>query len=468
MGTVLSKEKYVYVKLGKNLGDQLFQIAAGYSYSRDCNLSLYLDKSIYYDNFLKECKKYSLDFKAKSFHYREPQFIYNEIPYKEQSIISGKFYSELYFKKYKNDILNLFSESVDSFPMFWNVKDNDIFVAVHIRTKECQRIPLKYYERCQEYLRETLEILGKSPGDKSLRFIYFTDDIEFVNQNFLINDTDLVLNLNDNETLKLSRKCHHFIIQVSSLSWWSGWLGSYENKIVLAPNKWSNNEMITLYPKEWIQIDCSPSSINSYFFMGILSCKKYESRRKTQDLKNCPFEYLYFIGDSDLTEPKEDTENKIVYLPCSDLYEHLPQKVYQMIDWIYKNKTNIKYMIKTDDDIIFNFPKLKMYSSYILNNRIDYAGKVQKKSNNSQSDYHYGKVEDLTLNKTKVKMPKCSFAEGGCYFLSKKSMDTIVNKFNESQMTIYEDQSIGHCLNQYKIFPFHIAVKHNACFWTND
>lgn len=463
MGTVSSKEKYVYVKLGKNLGDQLFQIAAGYAYSRDCNLSLYLDKSIYYENFLKEFKKYSLDFRNKVFHYKEPQSLYNEIPYKEQSMISGKFYSELYFKKYRDDILKLLPETGESFPVFWNVKDNDIFVAVHIRTKDCIKPSFKYYERCQEYLRESLR--DKS---KNLRYIYLTDDIDFVNENYFVNDTDLVLNLNEVETLNLSRKCHHFIIQASSLAWWSGWLGSYESKTVLAPNKWPNNEMITIYPKEWKIIDCSPSSIDSYFFMGILSCKKYESRRKTQDLKKCPFEYLYFIGDNSLTEPKEDIENKIVYLPCSDLYEHLPQKVYQMIQWIFRNKPNIKYMIKTDDDIVFKFDKLKMYCSYVLNNRIDYAGKVQKKSNNSESDYHYGKVEDQELNKTKVKMPKCSFAEGGCYFLSKKSMDIIVNKFNESQMTIYEDQSIGHCLNQYKIFPFHIAVKHNACFWTND
>ena len=45
------------------------------------------------------------------------------------------------------------------------------------------------------------------------------------------------------------------------------------------------------------------------FFMGILSCEKYKERRVKQDLSQTIFDYMYFVGDSNLSNPIVGTSN---------------------------------------------------------------------------------------------------------------------------------------------------------------
>ena len=55
--------------------------------------------------------------------------------------------------------------------------------------------------------------------------------------------------------LFLMTKCKNNIIANSSFSWWGAWLNSNNDKIVLCPNKFSNNDINSdVYPINWLKI----------------------------------------------------------------------------------------------------------------------------------------------------------------------------------------------------------------------
>lgn len=195
-------------------------------------------------------------------------------------------------------------------------------------------------------------------------------------------------------------------------------------------------------------------------FMGILSCKKYQSRRDQQDLSGSIFGYLYFIGDPKLTEAK--ILDNIVFLPCEDGYEYLPHKTREMLRWILQNKPEVKFIFKTDDDIRFNFGSLSENYKHVLNNMVDYSGNVVN-TNGYVSTYHFGKC-DSNINEKVVRVGKASYCSGGGYFLSRRSAEIIVGS-EIKEYIIFEDHFVGKELNDHNIFPKHIELHNVSCFW---
>lgn len=194
-------------------------------------------------------------------------------------------------------------------------------------------------------------------------------------------------------------------------------------------------------------------------FMVICSCKKYAGRRKIQELTNCPFEYRYFIGDPDIKNSIDD--GNIVTLPCRDNYEDLHMKCKLAMKWVLENKPGISHIFKTDDDIVFNFPKLYSASQKVLENNIRYCGRVIKMTDKMLTKDHFGKCSDENFNKS-LCLKAVKYCSGGGYFLSKHCMKLFVNYDAES---FIEDYEVGNCLNSHKIYPTHISIYKNICYW---
>ncbi len=92
-------------------------------------------------------------------------------------------------------------------------------------------------------------------------FYIFSDDMEWVKNNFNLNNQHVYVDNNDAKTnfedLRLMSLCKHHIIANSSFSWWGAWLNPSDEKIVIAPKRWMrdiNFETRDLIPANWIKL----------------------------------------------------------------------------------------------------------------------------------------------------------------------------------------------------------------------
>ena len=91
-------------------------------------------------------------------------------------------------------------------------------------------------------------------------FIFFSDDIKWVQQNIQVQDIPCYYESGNDpvwEKLRLMYSCHHFIISNSTFSWWAQYLGRHNDKIVVCPSRWYANPAWTsnLIEDSFITID---------------------------------------------------------------------------------------------------------------------------------------------------------------------------------------------------------------------
>ncbi len=144
-------------------------------------------------------------------------------------------------------------------------------VSIHVRQKIESEKPFHnpkhtYHKKLMldyAYYLEAIEIIQKQIN-LPIRFFVFTDDIEWVKENFPTDGLDVFLvseqqSLKDYEELILMSLCNHNIIANSTFSWWGAWLNSYHNKISISPSKkrWTLAHEVQIDPlfgKNWIRL----------------------------------------------------------------------------------------------------------------------------------------------------------------------------------------------------------------------
>lgn len=174
--------------------------------------------------------------------------------------VVGYWQTEKYFIHIKDEIKKVFSFSfVDGELRIIGEKiRNANSVSLHIRRSDyignesldgiCTQL---YYDRAVTLMREKLS----NPV-----FYIFSDDIEWCKKNILYDnvtfvDSNIINNYRNWNDMYLMSMCNHNIIANSSFSWWGAYLNDSEDKIVVAPAKWSNgNERSDVCCKDWIRI----------------------------------------------------------------------------------------------------------------------------------------------------------------------------------------------------------------------
>ncbi len=246
-----TKDK-VTVNLKGGLGNQLFQILAGYNYAKVHDKEFFIDynnkfhasqgntPSTYKNNLFENIPENKID---SSFNlYNEPSFEYNKIPFIDGNVLlEGYFQSDYYFDKDDLDIIS-FSSLKSKIEKIDNFIDDDT-VGIHVRGGD-YKLYSKHNIINHQYYNDSTNLF------KNSKFYAVTDDKNYANQ--LLPDEVKIIDGGDEigDFLFLTR-CKNLIISNSTLSWFA----SYFNKknIIVVPSRWFNDNTNTegLYRKEF-------------------------------------------------------------------------------------------------------------------------------------------------------------------------------------------------------------------------
>jgi hypothetical protein len=250
-----------YIKLQGGLGNQLFQVAAAFAYSKKHKTELYLDASEWHGSQGKNAHEYKdtifknfiFDsiYPRSVFNYNEPRFNYDEITRPECNNpcmrLEGYFQSLKYFEDYKDEFLE----------MLWlpdlAYHPYPASVAVHIRQGD-YLIHHHIHDICDEdYFRRALTYF---PNVDDINI--FTDAKEYSSRVFRPFQLDKVKIIQSDDELKdftLLSRHDNIICSNSSFSWWASLIGRPKNKIIV-PKLWikNNQDHEDIYRKEFIRI----------------------------------------------------------------------------------------------------------------------------------------------------------------------------------------------------------------------
>ena len=165
-------------------------------------------------------------------------------PLKKNTDIYGYFLIEPYYRKYYNEICEMF----DIKPEFMSdkaskyqeqIKNSRTPIALSLRLqddyakdKTMNVCTIDYYLRGIQKLQEMFT---------DATFFVFADDIEKAKKLDLIQDAVYISGMSDVEGMQLMKQCKHFLISNSSFSWWGAYLSNKKDKVIIAPDHWINN-----------------------------------------------------------------------------------------------------------------------------------------------------------------------------------------------------------------------------------
>ena len=240
------------------IGNQLFQIAAALSYSKDYGHKAAFPclKSPEYGNYVSNfLSSLSTEECSGPFAYFcEPSFEYTEIPFTKDSVCIHNSYlqSEKYFVHNRDYILESFKLPKNKQNYLVEKYSNlDDYTSLHIRRGDYLKNPnyhtnltsTDYYGKAIDYL-------------KPEQLLVFSDDTKWAKDNFP--DSVVVEEKEDYLEIFLMSFCKDNIIANSSFSWWGAWLNTNPSKRVVAPSNWfgpackaSTQDLI---PEPWIVI----------------------------------------------------------------------------------------------------------------------------------------------------------------------------------------------------------------------
>jgi len=284
----------IIVKIHGGLGNQLFQYAAGRALAESLHMPLKLDNLFFMGSpnrkFILEKFNISPQFatqeeinsvKMRDYPFPVQKMISlfrkvkgaNNLYIKEgsrsldvdklggydQIYLKGYWQNEKYFQHIEPVIRSEFTLTSKPDPINQQYLADILFsnsVSVHIRRGDYISDPIvnKKFVVCNlDYYYKAIDLISERVTNP--QFYIFSDDTEWVSENFHIKHPTVLISHNKNqehEDLRLMSFCKHHIIANSSFSWWGAWLCDHKEKIVLAPAKWYKNLTLTKSNKDFI------------------------------------------------------------------------------------------------------------------------------------------------------------------------------------------------------------------------
>lgn len=289
------KDKF-YVKFNGGLGNQMFQWAMARMLEESGDMEAFFDMSYFRKRYARpyELGIFNLeanfveDFWTKfrlnliwSFRaflhfervlgitlFAEKQFNFDSGIHKvrKNTYIEGFFQSELYFKMIEEQLRKDFQfktmPSEQNSKVMHAIKTTNS-VSLHIRRGDYvqKKRYQNLYANCSlDYYKRGVEHIAKTVEEPTL-FI-FSDDIAWVKKNLRLPYKCVYISHNTGaksfEDMRLMSLCKHNVIANSSFSWWGAWLNNKPEKIVIAPQKWFNDDDIIqtdVIPSTWTRLE---------------------------------------------------------------------------------------------------------------------------------------------------------------------------------------------------------------------
>ena len=221
------------------------------------------------------------------------------------------------------------------------------------------------------------------------------------------------------------------------------------------------------------------------YIIGILSYQKnLQNAIKQRDEYfriHKSIKVLIFVGDATLETDFVDND-EIVYLRCKDDWVNIPHKVYLFYKYVYKNYPDVKGVIKIDDNINVDSSILKDVILKIKDDE-DFIGRVCNIGTPfsdcirfMQKKELFDKHPELARFRFRVGYTGMSYCSGNCYYISKKSLQIVVDsgdlflpypediskylsKLDNNEIVntfnIFEDKNVAKALERKQIFPIH-------------
>lgn len=185
-----------------------------------------------------------------------------EKSYQKNKLLSGNFEDPIYFNSIKEILLDEFTPKHAALnkntDLYNRIKDtNSICISVRRGDFESNMTFKSLHSLCdKDYFVKAIEEVKRKVDNPV--FFMFSDDIKWVRENvntgcltFYEDGTDPVW-----EKLRLMSACNHFIISNSTFSWWAQYLSRNNDKIVVSPSRWFNNDYRSpLIDDNWIKIE---------------------------------------------------------------------------------------------------------------------------------------------------------------------------------------------------------------------
>ncbi len=252
--------------LSGGLGNQLFQIATGFSQAKRVNTKFAINYNIglgsgqgfhhkkYKFNLYKNIPETE---RVNLRPYREPYFSFCPILRLDNICLIGYFQSRKYFMGFENEVKKLFSfpkmECDRVQKKFEKIKKKK--VGIHVRLGDYFHEKNKdvfFKINYPEYIKKAKEIFGDD-----YEYLIFSDDQILLRKSLDINSYIDLNNDSEIEDLYSLSQCDAIVMSNSSFSWWGAFLGKEKEKVV-CPKKWFGlkgpKDEHDIYEDYWIKI----------------------------------------------------------------------------------------------------------------------------------------------------------------------------------------------------------------------
>jgi hypothetical protein len=256
------EERDITGQLMGGLGNVLFIVATCFALSKKYKVKLrfYSNENMWRDSKRRmiQCYKMFENFdidriynRKSGITFREPHFFYESITLDRRihNCIYGYFQSYKYFDAYKHELINMLHnpyqnairDDLEKYSLNESRQSQQSqeyeFVSIHVRRTDYLALSDIHLNLSMAYYEEAMSHFSK---EKSI-FLIFSDDVAFIQKEPLFKNLvnkHIITNEDDEYCFWLMTACDHNIIANSSYSWWSSYINSNPNKLVISPSKW--------------------------------------------------------------------------------------------------------------------------------------------------------------------------------------------------------------------------------------